>query len=131
MEASNLFNSRIFKREKNITKVFPLISHVLNTAPIESDALANLSGALGMYGYAKEVINIILPHYNPECGESPGLVSNILQSYTETKMAEQGLSFIDKVRSSLKSSDPGGRVKDLHLNEMLISYEKDFINMLG
>lgn len=123
--APQLYLTREYLKSNNLKEALPFINHVLNTAPLESEALADISGHLGRNGYIKEVIDIILPHYNPQYA-SLGLLNNILFAYREANDPKNGLSFINKMRNHQELSDPIERVKQHKFNELLLAYENEF-----
>ncbi|MBY0501944.1 MAG: hypothetical protein K2P93_08110 [Alphaproteobacteria bacterium] len=126
-----VFLIRLYLGDKDFTKALPLINHILKTVPFESVALAALSGTLGGNGYYEEVIDIILPHYNPEHYCFFEFIEYILRCFLELKKPKEGLDFIKKVRTDQKNvsedSDFIRKMNELQLNEIVNPYEEKFI----
>jgi tetratricopeptide (TPR) repeat protein len=119
-----------YLRSKKLEKALPLISHVLDTAPLESDAMAVISGDLGSNGFVQEILDIILPRYAHECGEARNVLQNILQAFYELRMANEGLAVIHKLKPPQLSSEPKEKLEQSLFMEFLNDYEKMFKKIL-
>lgn len=113
-------------QSKDLEKALPLIKHVLEVAPLESDAMAIISGDLGSNGFVQEIIDIILPRCTYECGDVRGVFQNILQAFYELKMVNEGLALIHKLKPSQPSSEPMKHLAQQHFMEFLNDYEEMF-----
>jgi len=107
-----------------------LIDHIVKTAPIESGALADLSGYLGQNGYSDQVLKLILPHYTAERGNLLGLVNNILHAFYELKKPEEALAFVKKEKQHPQNADIVESVSAFQLNQLLEEYQDQFVQML-
>jgi tetratricopeptide (TPR) repeat protein len=90
-----LYLAREHIENKDLTTTLPLLKHVLNTAPLDSDALLIISGDLGQNGFIQEILDIVLPHYTFTSDNGQHLTQNILQAFYELKKSKEGLAFIE------------------------------------
>ena len=119
-----LYLSGILLNEKNFEGSLPLFKHVLDTAPLDSDALAVLSGYFGINAYREEIISYVLPFYTYKCQESLGLLQNILQAFYELKRIDEGLSFIQNLELTLSSEKESFKFDLLGFTKVLDHYKK-------
>lgn len=127
---SQLYLVSLYLTKKNISKAMPLIQHILDNAPIKSEAIYGLSGELGKNGYCAEIIDLILPRYIPEMGCVDGVIHNILSTFYELKMAKEGLSFIKNVRDSFKAQNTIDKMHENTIEEDLKMIEIKFKKMI-
>ncbi len=84
-----LWLARNCLEEKNLPEAKRYYDHILKIAVDQPDVLIMISGDLGKNGYVSEILNVILPLYDPETHDVRA-GANILQAYLETKNVADG-----------------------------------------
>lgn len=123
---AQLYLANLYLSQKNLERALPLIKAVLKTAPIESDALLSLSGALGQNGYEKELIAFIEKKFDFKGADSLGILQNILQAYYNLGKPDEGLTLIHETRNIAPLTLGFGKV---NLEHILQGYENMFKSM--
>lgn len=82
--------------KKNLTEAKRYYDHILQVAADQSDAMIMISGDLGKNGYVCEVLDTILPIYNPEKHDIR-IGGNLLQAYLETKNYVDGEKLLHRL----------------------------------
>ena len=91
-----LWLARDCLENKNLAEAKTYYNHILRTAADQPDALMMISGDLGKSGHVREVLDMVLPLYDPEKHDIRA-GGNILQAYLETKNYVDGQKFLHRL----------------------------------
>lgn len=92
-----LWLARELLKQGNLTDAIKLYAEILKISDDNPDALLMISGDLGLNGYSDEIINLVVPVYDPQ-KHGPRTGFNILHAYLEKKDFLKGRSLIYKLR---------------------------------
>ena len=91
-----LWLARRLLEQKKIDSAITIYRKVLESVPEARDALMMISGDLGNNGYVAQMLDLILPFYDPEKhGPAPGL--NLVQASIQFGEKETGLTLCESV----------------------------------